>query len=219
VLLPGRWRETLRLLAPLSAVGVLALGWWFAGADSAGRLDLLLDGTVVEHSGQHHGLLWHISDLGSPPALPLGLLVLVLLAVLTRQRWPAVLLVVAGPVAAVLLTEFVLKPLVGRTHEGGLALPSGHTTSVTSMAWVFVLVFVAGARQRPWWLRAGLTCLAVAAVLGVAGSMIALDQHYATDTMAGALVATAVVGTLALLLDGWLRRRRAAPRPERVGPG
>ena len=216
MLLPGRWRETLWLLAPLSAVGVLALGWWFAGGESAGALDRLLDGTMVEHRGSHLGLLWHISDLGSPPALPLGLLALVLLAVLTRQRWPAVLLVVAGPVAAVLLTEFVLKPLVGRTHDGGLALPSGHTTSIASMAWVFVLVFVAGARQRPWWLRAGLICLAVLAVLGVAGSMVALDRHYATDTMAGALVATAVVGTLALLLDGWMRRRRTAPRPDRV---
>jgi membrane-associated phospholipid phosphatase len=216
VLLPGRWRETLWLLATLSAVGVLALGWWFAGAESAGRLDQLLDGTVAAHLGEHDGLLWRISDLGSPPALPLGLLVLVLLAVLTRQRWPAVLLVVAGPVVAVLLTEFVLKPLVGRTHEGGLALPSGHTTSIAAMAWVFVLVFVAGARQRPWWVRAGLTCLAVAAVLGVAGSMVALDRHYATDTVAGAGVATAVVGTIALLLDGWLRRRRSAPRPDRV---
>jgi membrane-associated phospholipid phosphatase len=187
------------LLAPLSAVGVLALGWWFAGGESAGALDRLLDGTVVEHRGSHLGVLWRISDLGSPPALPLGLLALVLLAVLTR-----------------LLTEFVLKPLVGRTHDGGLALPSGHTTSIASMAWVFVLVFVAGARQRPWWLRAGLICLAVLAVLGVAGSMVALDRHYATDTMAGALVATAVVGTLALLLDGWVRRRRMAPRPDRV---
>ena len=217
MLLPGRWRETLRLLAPLSAVGVLALGWWFAGADSAGRLDLLLDGTVVEHSGQHHGLLWHISDLGSPPALPLGLLALVLLAVLTRQRWPAVLLVVAGPVAAVLLTEFVLKPMVGRTYEGGLSLPSGHTTSITSMAWVFVLVFVAGGRQRRWWLRAGLVGLAVFAVLGVAGSMVALNRHYTTDTVAGALVATAVVGAVALLLDGWLRRREAVRQAAPAG--
>jgi membrane-associated phospholipid phosphatase len=76
-------------------------------------------------------------------------------------------------------------------------------------------VFVAGGRQRPWWLRAGLVALAVLAVLGVAGSMVALNQHYTTDTVAGALVATAVVGAVALLLDGWLRRRetvrQAAP--------
>jgi membrane-associated phospholipid phosphatase len=45
--------------------------------------------------------------------------------------------------------------------------------------------------------------------------MVALNQHYTTDTVAGALVATAVVGAVALLLDGWLRRRetvrQAAP--------
>ncbi|MDT7682593.1 MAG: hypothetical protein QOG57_2903, partial [Pseudonocardiales bacterium] len=52
-----------------------------------------------------------------------------------------------------------------------------------------------------------------AAVLAVAGSMVALERHYATDTMAGALEATAVVGAVALLLDGWLRRRRPTGRP------
>jgi hypothetical protein len=31
--------------------------------------------------------------------------------------------------------------------------------------------------------------------------------------MAGALEATAVVGAVALLLDGWLRRRRPTGRP------
>jgi membrane-associated phospholipid phosphatase len=203
------------VLAPLSAVGALALGWRYSGTEAAGALDHQLDGQLVAHRGSHLGLLWHISDLGSPPALPLGVLVLAAVAALTGRRWPALLLTVAGPLAAVVLTEFVLKPLVGRTYEGGLSLPSGHTTSITSMAWVFVLVFVAGGRQRPWWLRAGLVGLAVLAVLGVAGSMVALNQHYTTDTVAGALVATAVVGAVALLLDGWLRRRetvrQAAP--------
>ncbi|MDT7568317.1 MAG: hypothetical protein QOG76_6941 [Pseudonocardiales bacterium] len=212
-LLPGRWRATLAVLAPLSALGLLALGWWYAGQESAGALDTALDDQLVAHRGPHLHLLWRVSDLGSPPLLPLGILVLAVAAGLTQRRWPAVLLAVAGPTAAVVLTEFVLKPLVGRTHEGGLSLPSGHTTSITAMAWVFVLLFVAGARHRLWWLRALLAVLALAAVLAVAGSMVALNQHYATDTMAGALEATAVVGAVALLLDGWLRRRRPTGRP------
>jgi membrane-associated phospholipid phosphatase len=211
-LLPGRWRVLLGVLAPFSALGLLALAWWYAGRESAGALDTVLDDQLVAHRGPHLHLLWTVTDLGSPPVLPLGILVLAVAAGLTQRRWPPVLLAVAGPMTAVLLTEFVLKPLVGRTHEGGLSLPSGHTTSITAMAWVFVLLFVAGARHRPWWLRALLTGLAVVAVLAVAGSMVALDQHYATDTMAGALEATAVVGAVALLLDGWLRRYRPAGR-------
>jgi len=212
-LLPGRWRAVLAVLVPLSALGALGLGWWFAGANSAGGLDTQVDELLVEHRGPHVHLLYRISDLGSPTALPLGVLLLAAAAALTRRRWPAVTLAVAGPLTAVLLTEFVLKPLIGRTHDGGLALPSGHTTSITSLAWVFVLLFVAGAHHRPWWLRGALIVLAAAAVLGVAGSMVALDRHYATDTVAGALVATAAVGAVALSLDGWQRRNRTAGRP------
>lgn len=208
-MLPERWRVILAALVPLSVLGVLVLAWRFAGSEEPGRLDTAVDDGLVEHRGRHVGLLWHISDLGSPPALGLGILALVLAAVWTGRRWPAIALAVAGPLVAVVLTEFVLKPLVGRTHDGGLSLPSGHTTSIGSLAWVFVLVFVAGS-TRPWWWRGGLATLAVGAVLGVAGTMVALDRHYFTDTVAGALVATAVVGTAALVLDGWQRR---APSP------
>lgn len=211
-LLPGRWRELMAVLVALSAAGVTVLGVWFAGTERAGRLDRAVDGRMVTHLGVHQGVLWPISDLGSPPVLPLGILLLV--AVAARRGWPAVWLAVAGPAGAVLLTELVLKPLVGRTHEGGLALPSGHTTSIAALAWVFVLVFVAG-RARPGWLRAGLIGLAGLAVLGVAGSMVALDLHYATDTVAGALVATAVVGAIALLLDGCGRRLARRSSAER----
>jgi undecaprenyl-diphosphatase len=211
-LLPGGWREVLAVLVALSTAGVTVLGVWFAGTERAGRLDRAVDGRMVTHLGIHQGVLASISDLGSPPVLPLGVLLLVAAAV--RRGWPAVWLAVAGPAVAVLLTELVLKPLIGRTHDGGLALPSGHTTSVTALAWVFVLLLVTS-RTGPWWLRAGLIGLSVLVVLGVAGSMVALEAHYATDTVAGALVATAVVGAIALLLDGWGRRLARRSSAER----
>jgi undecaprenyl-diphosphatase len=213
-LLPGRWRELVAVLVPLSAIGAAVLGVWFAGTRRAGPLDRAVDGRMVAHLGPHEGLLWPISDLGSPPVLPLGVLALALAAVAIRRGWSAVALAVAGPLAAVLLAELMLKPLVGRTHEGGLALPSGHTTSIAALAWVFVLMFVAGGTGRLW-LRVALVGLAVLAVLGVAASMVALERHYATDTVAGALVATAVVGTVALLLDAWERRRTRRSSAER----
>jgi membrane-associated phospholipid phosphatase len=211
--LPERWRLLLAALVPLSGLGVLVLAWRFAGDEDPGRLDSVVDDGLLAHRGGHHvsQLVWLLSDLGSPPALPLGILLLVVAAVSTGRRWPAVTLAVAGPLVAVVLTEFVLKPLVGRTYNGGLALPSGHTTSIASLAWVFVLVFVASS-TRPWWWRAGLALLAAAVVSAVAGAMVATDRHYFTDTVAGAMVATAVVGTLALVLDGWLRRARRSRR-------
>ena len=213
-LLPGRWRELVSALAAVSTVGVAALGVWFAGTRRAGWLDRAVDARMVAHLGAHEGVLWPVSALGSPPVLPLGMLLLAVAGLVARRGWPAVALAVAGPSVAVLLTELVLKPVVGRTHDGGLALPSGHTTSIAAMAWVVVLVFVAG-RAGPGWLRAGLIGLAGLAVLGVAGSMVALDLHYATDTVAGALVATAVVGAIALLLDGWGRRLARRSSAER----
>jgi membrane-associated phospholipid phosphatase len=138
--------------------------------------------------------------------MPLGVLLLALAGAAARRGWPAVALAVAGPTAAVLLVELVLKPLVGRTYEGTLALPSGHTTSIAALAWVFILVFVAGERRWPRWVLACMVAAALLTVVGVAGSMVALERHYATDTLAGALVATAVVGAVALLLDRWSRR-------------
>jgi membrane-associated phospholipid phosphatase len=201
----------LTVLVPLSAFGVLLLSWRFAGAEEPGALDSVVEDGLVR-PGRHVGLLRYLSDLGSPRALLVGILLLVLAALWSRRPWPVIVLAVAGPIASVVLTEFVLKPVVGRTHEGGLALPSGHTTTIASLGWVFVLVFVART-TLPWWWRAGLAALALGAVLGVAGSMVALDLHYFTDTVAGGLVATAVVGSLALLLDAWAGRSSSRHRP------
>ncbi|WP_051580599.1 phosphatase PAP2 family protein [Pseudonocardia acaciae] len=202
-LLSGRWRAVVVTLAAVSALGAVALGWWYAGHSSAGLLDAALGGPLVEHADGHRSYLWPVADLGSPPALLLGMIALVWAAVRTRRR-PALVLAVAGPVLAVTVTEFVLKPLVGRTFEGGgLSLPSGHATSITSLAWVLVLAFVAGGLPRAGWLRATLVGLAAAAVVGVSAAMVALERHYATDTVAGVLVATAVVGAVTVAVDRW----------------
>lgn len=207
-LLPGRWRAPVVAVAVLSALGAVALGWWYGGQDAAGSVDAALGGPLIEHADGHHTFLWPVADLGSPPALLLGMIALVWAAVRTRRR-PALVLAVLGPLLAVTMTEFVLKPLFGRTFEGsGLSLPSGHATSITSLAWVLVLAFVAGGLPRSVWLRVALTGLAAAAVLGVSTAMVALERHYATDTVAGVLVGTAVVGAVALAVDRWFASRR-----------
>jgi membrane-associated phospholipid phosphatase len=206
LLLP-RWRLLLRAVVPLSALAVILLGWWYAGKAHAGALDHALDSPLTAWRGQPASdALTLVSDLGSEEALPVELVVLALAARRNSHRWTGVALVVIGPTIAVLLAEFVIKPLVGRTIDSALTLPSGHTTSITALAWVVVLLFVADAHQRSRWLRAGLVVLLVAAVTAVAYSVVALNYHYATDTLAGAFVATTSVGAVALLLD-WLQRR------------
>ncbi|HEY2203726.1 MAG TPA: phosphatase PAP2 family protein [Pseudonocardia sp.] len=205
-LLPGPWRTAVAVLVPLCVLGTAALGWWYGGTREAGRLDTVLGAPLTALAAGREDAFWPLADLGSPPAL---LLALVVLAVsVGRGRWPRLALAMGGPLLAVVLAEFVLKPLVGRTHDGGLSLPSGHTTSITSLAWVFVVLFVAGGPPRPAWLRVLLTGVAGAAVVAVGGSMVALERHYATDTLAGALLGTAVVGALAWVLD--LRSRTDA---------
>jgi membrane-associated phospholipid phosphatase len=213
-LLPGRWRAPVITVAVLSALGAVALGWWYGGRGSAGTVDAAVGESLIEHADGHHSVLWPVADLGSPPALLLGMIALVWSAVRTRRR-PALVLAILGPLLAVAMTEFVLKPLIGRTFDGDDSLPSGHATSITSLAWVLVLAFVAGGLPRSGWLRAMLTGLAAAAVLGVSTAMVALERHYATDTVAGVLVATAVVGAVALGVDSWfaLRRRPEQPTP------
>lgn len=187
------------VVATLSGCGVLALSWWYAGADTAGRFDASIIEPLVVHGWQRH-LTWLVADLGSPPALLLGMVGLVVAARRTGRR-AALWLAVAGPLLAVALTEFVLKPLVGRTYDGGLSLPSGRATCITSIAWVLVLAFVAVGLPAAGWLRAALVALAVSVVAAVSLAVVALQVHYPTDALAGMLVGTAVVGAVALALD------------------
>jgi membrane-associated phospholipid phosphatase len=209
-LLPPGWSRVAASVVVLGALGAGGLGWWYAGGRTAGPLDTAVDDSLIAGGEPHEHLLWHLADLGSPPALVLGVAILVVAALRHQQyprRMPAVLLAAAGPVLAAIVTEFLLKPVVDRTHYGGLSLPSGHATSITAQITVFLLVFVASGLPRRTWLRRGLVLLAGLVVVGVCGSMVSLERHYATDTVAGVLVGAAVVSLLALGLDSWARVR------------
>ncbi len=200
----------LATLAGVSVLGVAVLAWHYRGSQSAGRFDQAVYGPLADIGDQHEPLLWKISQLGGPLMLVLGTASLVVLAARTRGR-AAVLLALLGPTLAILVTEFVLKPLIGRLHDGELALPSGHTTSIAALASVVMVLFVVGDRGLPWWARVGLALGSVAAVLAVAVSMVAAARHYAADTVAGALVSISVVILLALLLDVTAGKRSELP--------
>lgn len=205
-LLPGPWRRAAGGLAMVSALGVAMLAWRYHDQHGPGRFDLVVYDQLAA-LGRHEGTLWRISLLGSPLMLVLGTIGLTLIAVLLRRR-SAVALALFGPSLAAIITELALKPLVGRTLDDDLAMPSGHTTSVAGLASVAVVLLIASAGLLSVRARALLAAGTALAVAAVAVSMVASQRHYATDTVAGVLVALTVVAVLALLIDSvdWFAR-------------
>ncbi len=138
------------------------------------------------------------ADLGDPVPIAVVLLLAALAYLVRGVRGLALVLV--GPPAAMIATSLVLKPLIDRTHRGGLAFPSGHTTAVASTsvaAGVLLLGWVAVPFALRWIGSLGLLLLVVA----VGTSLVGRGYHYPTDTVGGVGVALAVVLVSALLID------------------
>jgi undecaprenyl-diphosphatase len=94
-----------------------------------------------------------------------------------------------------------LKPLVGRTIDGGLAFPSGHTGGATALGVVAALLLITVLRPAT-----GTSALLLSAGALVSGGAMALalvsDRvHYPTDTVGGFCVAVAVVLASALVIE------------------
>jgi membrane-associated phospholipid phosphatase len=145
----------------------------------------------------------------SAPVLSLGLLALVVLFATLLRRWDVVALAVIAPVAAIVITKGVLKPLVGRpivvdgvTMRG--AFPSGHETAVSATALVLLIVACRlPLRARGRGIAVGV--LAAWTVLAAVG-LVRNFWHYATDTIGAFGVSLAVVPAVALLIDRFVPR-------------
>jgi membrane-associated phospholipid phosphatase len=127
---------------------------------------------------------------------------LLLLACLATRRWRGAALVAVAAPAATGLTKILLQPLIHRTLTGGVSFPSGHATGAFVLAAMFAVLLVNPGRPAiRVGVRAALAVVAVLAALLVAVALVALDFHYATDTVAGGAVAIAVVLLAALVID------------------
>ena len=186
------------LLVTVPAVVVLVLGARYAHR-GAGEVDQRISGETAAHLSGHPRLVSWLVSLGNPLTI-LALVLMLVTALVLLKRPAAALLALLGPATAEMLTEMVLKPLVGRRLDGGLAYPSGHTTAIFSVALV-VVVALLGPARGPSWPRVGggLVALGVAGAVGV--SLVVSGNHYPTDVVGGAGVATVVIGGLALLID------------------
>jgi membrane-associated phospholipid phosphatase len=205
------------LLAACVAI-TTALAVWFTRQRRPGRLDAAVDARVRAVLGGHQGLLHSVARLGDPLPVAVIIAALALTCLVTRRPRGAALVAVAVPAAGG-LTETLLKPLVGRTIQGALSLPSGHSTGAFALAGACTVLLAGVSRPRRRAARLLLTLAAYLAACAIAVALIGLGVHYFTDTVAGAAVGTAVVLATAFAIDRLGRPGCIAAAIGRLRPG
>ena len=213
-LLPPAARRPAALILAVCVLITALLGALFAHQTQPGWLDAAIDTRLGHSVFAHWALLRRASILGSPHPMAVMTAALVLACIATR-RWRGALLVLIAVPAAGVVTEYLLKPLVGRVLRGNLVYPSGHTTGVFVLATV-VAVLLTGPLRPPIPRKVRLVLVAAAYLMAsaTATAMIAMGFHYFTDTVGGAAVATGTVLATALTIDklAGLQGQRAATR-------
>ncbi|HEY2521062.1 MAG TPA: phosphatase PAP2 family protein [Streptosporangiaceae bacterium] len=222
----GRWRQpqasrppraliTPHARLPLTAVVLLcvavvaALGVHYAGHTAAGPLDAHVDAWVQARLGISSVPLTALTWFGDKAEVTVITIAATLGCLLARWWRGAVLALLAAPVSA-LLTEDILKPLIGRTIGGLKIGPSGHVVSVAVLSMpsghataVFTLATLAAVLLSRWRrpARYPIIVAAYALATAVAAAMIAQHFHYFTDVISGAAVGVGTVLTGALAID------------------
>ncbi len=198
-LLPAPIRPLAAALAGFCVALTVVLGAWFEGQTRAGWLDASVDGRLEGLIGTHPMVL-NLVSLGDQLSVTILSAALIVACLATRRGRGAVLVAVAVPTAAA-LTE-LLKRLIDRTSYGSLSFPSGHTTGIFAVVVTFAVLLIDPPRPRIHAVvRVLLAAIAFLVGVTVAIALVALRWHYATDTVAGAAVSTAVVLATALTLD------------------
>jgi membrane-associated phospholipid phosphatase len=152
-------------------------------------------------------------SLGDTPIFATLMVSVVVAALILRDRMSAVVALVACPLA-LLATEVIGKPLVGRRESTSYGFPSGHTTAMATLVALVALI----AYRR--WRRRGLVAIAPTAVLvpAMALALVRINWHLFSDTVAGALVGGGTVLGLAWLASVLMAMRSQSPLKAQV-PG
>ena len=209
-LLPPGTQRPAALLVAGCAVVTTCLALAFGHQARADRLDAAVDAWIQGALGSYQGPLHLLDRLGGLFSVSELTAALVLACLVTRRWRGAVLAGLAVP-AAVALTEFALKPLVGRSIHGYTVFPSGHATAMFALAATCAVLLANPPRPRlPRAVRLLLVAGAVLVAAAVPVAMVALGFHYFTDIVAGAALGTGTVLLAALLID---RARPAVPAP------
>jgi membrane-associated phospholipid phosphatase len=200
-LLPTAARLVALALAGACLMVTALLGAWITHQTSLDWLDATVDTKTQAALGGHPRLLDVLIWPGGPVAVT-AITITLALACAARRRYRKVALVVISVPAAIMITELLLKPLVGRHMWSTLSFPSGHTTSVFALAAAVTVLLIGrpgAAMSRELRLLLALTAFFTAAL--VAFALIARGLHYFTDTVAGAATGIGTVLLTALMLD------------------
>ncbi|MBV8993852.1 MAG: hypothetical protein JO287_09145 [Pseudonocardiales bacterium] len=132
-LLPVHLRRAAVVVILLAILVLAILALRYAHQEAAGRLDRTLDVYLRTHLRQEQGLTRGLISLADPPHAAILVAALAGAAALAR-RWSGVMLLLGGTFTAVMISEGILKPLIGRLRYGHLTFPSGHTTAMAAIA-------------------------------------------------------------------------------------
>jgi membrane-associated phospholipid phosphatase len=165
-------------------VGLLVLvalgGLYFAFVPGPTPFDRLAFDIIPSKYSIHD--LTYITDLGRPRVVAPGVVICAFMAFFWDRR--RVITCLAAPIVAIVITEYLAKPAVGRMFGGSLCYPSGHMTSVAALICSFVI-----AVPPRWRTAAAVFGTLVGLVVGV--TLMLLRWHYLTDVIAGASVSIA----------------------------
>lgn len=182
-----------RFLLGVLLLGLVAVGGaYFAYRPGPTPLDRLAFAIVPLEYSRHS--LTYIADLGRPRVVAPGVVICAFIAFFWDRRRAITCL--AAPAAAIIITEYLAKPAVGRTFGGTLCYPSGHMTAVASLICAFVVAVPAR-----WRKAAG--ALGVVVGIVVAITLLLLRWHYLTDVIAAVLLSMATT----LIVDATLHSR------------
>jgi membrane-associated phospholipid phosphatase len=210
-LLPRWFRLPAAMLLGACVAVTAALAVRFAGRGQQGWLNSALDPRIQAELNRFPVLLSWLPDLGTLIPVALITLALVVACVATRRWSGAVLAAVAVP-AAIGLTEYVLKPFVGRIIEQGF--PSGHATSMFALATICAVLLVDPPRRHvPVAVRLLLMVAVLMLAAAVSAAMVAIGAHHFTDAAGGAAVGTGLVLAVTLMLDLVISRVWQAREP------
>jgi undecaprenyl-diphosphatase len=202
------------LLVAVACGGVTgALGAHYWRGRRSGWIDQLLGAPVRAALAGWHPTLWAVVSLGSPGLLGV-LCLLIAAAAIWRRRWDLAAVILVAPPLASITTEWLLKPLVGRTIAVGWCYPSGHMTGITAAAAALFLINRNPLVPTPR--RVAVAVLVTVVPLAMAVSLVGLGVHYPTDTIGGGCLALAITLLVAALHDGCsgvVRRARRRQSP------
>jgi len=200
-LLPPGMRWWAAVLAAGCVVVTACLALAFGHQGRADPLDAVVDARIQGLLDSYPRPLHLVSRLGGLLSVAELTAALVLACLVTRRWRGAVLAALAVPVAMT-LTEFVLKPLVGRSIHGYDSFPSGHATAMFALASICAVLLANPPRSRlPRAVRLMLVAGAVLVAVAVPVAMVAQGFHYFTDILAGSAVGVGTVLLITFLID------------------